>query len=117
MNAKCRMQNAKLIRIAILYFAFCILHFSASAQTPTDRLIARALESNTAYETLSYLSDEIGPRLSGSANAALAVKYTTEQYRAWGFEVVDEPVMVPHWVRGVETASLPSHRGQKIILT
>src|SRR5258708_22405047 len=109
MNAKCRMQNAKLIRIAILHFAFCILHFSASAQTPTDGLIARALESNTAYETLSYLSDEIGPRLSGSANATLAVKYTTERFRSWGIDVVNEKVMVPHWVRGEERAELVSH--------
>jgi carboxypeptidase Q len=118
MNAKCKMQNAKLIGLSILHFAFCILHFSASAQTNnTDRLIARALESPSAWETLSYLTDEIGPRLSGSKNAALAVKYATERFRSWGIDVADEKVMVPHWVRGEERATLVSHNDQKIVLT
>ena len=28
-----------------------------------------------------------------------------------------EPVMVPHWVRGIERATLVSHRNQNIVLT
>ena len=100
--------------------ALCVvllLAVTASAQTNPERLISAALESNDAWETLSYLTDEIGPRLSGSSNAALAVQYTTERFRSWGIDVANEKVMVPHWVRGEETASLVSHHNQKIVLT
>ena len=90
--------------------------FAASAQT-TAEIIQRELASSQAYETLSYLSDSIGPRLTGSANAAAAVRWTTERFRSWGINVRAEKVMVPHWVRGAESASLPSHRMQKIVLT
>jgi len=100
------------------YFALPLLFAAAlSAQTAGEKLIQSELASSQAYETLSYLTDEIGPRLSGSSNAALAVKYTTERFRSWGIDVVNEKVMVPHWVRGREEAQLVSHRNQKIILT
>src|SRR5689334_2298058 len=87
------------------------------AQDATDKIIDRALASNSAWETLAHLTDNIGPRLSGSRNAAIAVKYTTDRFREWGIDVHDEKVMVPHWVRGEERASLVSHHDQKIVLT
>jgi len=87
------------------------------AQDAADKVIDRALTSNSAWETLAHLTDNIGPRLSGSRNAAIAVKYTTDRFREWGIDVHDEKVMVPHWVRGEEHASLVSHNNQKIVLT
>ena len=123
MNSKCKIQNSKLRPPLILHFAFCILNFvlatSLFAQevTTTDKIIDRALTSDSAWATLSHLTDEIGPRLTGSRNAAVAVKYTTERFREWGIDVRNEKVMVPHWVRGEERASLVSHNGQKIVLT
>ena len=98
-----------------------VLALPIAAQTATQRsaekLAAAALTSNTGFETLEYLSDEIGPRLSGSKGAALAVKWTTERFRSWGIDVRNEPVKVPHWVRGEEQARLVSHNDQKIVLT
>jgi hypothetical protein len=117
------MQNAKLSSLLILHSAFCILHFAVAVTllgqdaTSTDRVIDRALASTSAWETLAHLTDNIGPRLTGSRNAAIAVKYTTERFREWGIDVRDEKVMVPHWVRGEERASLVSHNDQKIVLT
>jgi carboxypeptidase Q len=87
------------------------------AQPATDRLIAHALHHSQAYEITAHLSDNIGPRLSGSAGAALAVKWTTEKYREWGIPVRNEKVIVPHWVRGAERARLVSHNDQTIVLT
>lgn len=101
-----------------LLFLFALPAFAQDAAPQNaERLMMRALESNTAWETLSYLTDEIGPRLSGSRGAALAVKWTTERFRSWGIEVRNEPVIVPHWVRGEERASLVTHNHQKIVLT
>ena len=104
-------------RIAVLS-AFCLLPSALLfGQDVADQIVTRELQSSQSYEILSHLTDEIGPRLSGSPNAAAAVRWTTERFRAWGIDVRDEPVMVPHWVRGREEASLVSHRNQNIVLT
>jgi len=94
-----------------------LLATAVYAQSPADRIIERELASTRAYETLSYLTDNIGPRLSGSKGAELAVKWTTKQLRDWGFDVRNEKVMVPHWVRGIERGRLVSHNDQKVVLT
>ena len=101
-----------LLAIAVVF----ALATSALAQD-ADRLVTSALSNIRAYETLSYLTDEIGARPSGSANAARAVQWTTERFREWGIDAHTEKVTVPHWVRGDERASLVSHNDQKIVLT
>ncbi|HEX2123152.1 MAG TPA: peptidase M28 family protein, partial [Thermoanaerobaculia bacterium] len=87
------------------------------SQATAERIIDYTLANSRAYDTLSYLTDNIGPRLSGSKGAELAVKWTTRQLRAWGFDARNEAVMVPHWVRGAERARLVSHNDQRIVLT
>lgn len=100
-----------------LFTAFVVLltALPAAAQQ-TERLIDHILANSRAYEHLSHLTDEIGPRLSGSANAEKAVRWTTGQFRSWGIDVRNEPVMVPHWVRGDERGRLVSH-DQPLVLT
>jgi carboxypeptidase Q len=95
------------------------LALPAFAQTDANaqRVIDHILANSQAYETLSYLTDNIGPRLSGSKGAALAVDYTTKKFREWGIDVRQEPVTVPHWVRGEERGRLVSHNDQKLVLT
>jgi carboxypeptidase Q len=88
---------------------------SLSAQQP-ESLIDYILKSSRAYDHLSHLTDQIGPRLSGSANAEKAVRWTTQQFRTWRIDVRNEPVMVPHWVRGEERGRLVSH-DQPLVLT
>jgi len=87
------------------------------AQSPVERIIATELTSAQAYETLSYLTDYIGARPSGSKGAALAVSWATERFRSWGIDVRNERVRVPHWVRGEESASIVSHNDQRLVLT
>lgn len=86
-------------------------------QGQVDRLVESELRASEAWGILAHLSDNIGPRLSGSPQAAEAVRWTTERFRQWGIMVRNERVMVPHWVRGEEKASLLSHFDQKIIVT
>ena len=85
-----------------------------SAQTVTElRQIQRAaLESDYAYRQVAHLANNIGPRLSGSAQAGKAVEYVSAQLKNVGCEVTLEKVMVPHWVRGQETAALVQYPGQ-----
>ncbi|HEX9163636.1 MAG TPA: M20/M25/M40 family metallo-hydrolase [Thermoanaerobaculia bacterium] len=88
-----------------------------TAQQTGERLMAAALNSTAGYETLAYLTDHIGPRLSGSPNAALAVDWTRNRFRSWGIDAYTEKVIVPHWVRGEESATLVSHNNQRLVLT
>jgi carboxypeptidase Q len=82
-----------------------------------------ALSDDYAYRQLAYLTDNIGPRAIGSAQAAAAVQYVADELRKLGLEVRLEEVKVPHWIRGVETAELVEYLGQapgtsqKIVLT
>ena len=70
-----------------------------------------------------HLTDNIGPRLAGSAQAQQAVDYVAAEMRKLGAEVQLEKTTVPHWVRGAETGELLSWPGQtpgtaqKIVLT
>jgi len=82
-----------------------------------------ALASDYALKQTAYLCNNIGPRLSGSPQAARAVEYVAAEMRKLGLEVKLEKTMVPHWVRGVETGQLVQFPGmaagttQKVVLT
>ena len=70
-----------------------------------------ALASDYAYRQVAHLSNNIGPRLTGSAQAQKAVEYVAAELKALGLEVQLEKVTVPHWVRGEETAALVEFPG------
>jgi Zn-dependent M28 family amino/carboxypeptidase len=76
------------------------------------RLQQAALGSDYAYKQVAHLANNIGPRLSGSVQAQKAVGYVAGELKAIGCEVQLEKVMVPHWVRGEETATLVQFPGQ-----
>src|SRR5207244_1766350 len=65
-----------------------------------------ALAGDYAFNQVAHLANNIGPRLTGSAQAAKAVEYVAAEMKTLGCEVQLEKVMVPHWVRGIETAEL-----------
>src|SRR5205823_7041828 len=86
--------------------------FSPQTLAELKRLQQAALSSDYAYKQVTHLANNIGPRLSGSTQAAKAVEYIASQLKAIGCEVYLEKVMVPHWVRGEETAALVQFPGQ-----
>jgi carboxypeptidase Q len=86
--------------------------FSPQTLSELKQLQQAALESDYAYRQVAHLANNIGPRLSGSAQAAKAVEYVANELKAIGCEVELEKVMVPHWVRGEETAALIEFPGQ-----
>ncbi|MEY2600752.1 MAG: hypothetical protein QOJ36_71 [Verrucomicrobiota bacterium] len=96
--------------------------FSSQTLADLKRLQQAALSSDYAYRQVAHLADNIGPRLTGSAQAAKAVQYVAGELKAIGCEVELEKVMVPHWIRGEETAALVQFPGmaenttQKVVL-
>jgi carboxypeptidase Q len=72
----------------------------------------RALTSDWAFERLADLTDKIGPRPSGSVQAEAAVEQIAAALRSEGLKVTLQPVRVPHWVRGTESAELVEYPGR-----
>jgi carboxypeptidase Q len=76
-----------------------------------DRLIDAALRDTTGYHQLGVLVDRFGHRLSGSESLERAIDWILDEMRRDGLQNVrGEPVTVPHWVRGAESATLVSPR-------
>ena len=86
--------------------------FSPQTLSELKQLQKAALESDYAYRQVAHLANNIGPRLSGSAQAAKALEYVAAELKALSCDVQLEKVMVPHWVRGEETAALVQFPGQ-----
>ncbi|MBI4544129.1 MAG: M20/M25/M40 family metallo-hydrolase [Gemmatimonadetes bacterium] len=82
---------------------------SARYRAAADRLIDAALRDSAAYARLTELVDRFGPRFSGTENLERALDWILAEMKKDGLENVrGEPVMVPHWVRGAESAELLS---------
>lgn len=96
-----------------------------SPQTLADlsSIMRAARQSDYAYRQTAYLSNNIGPRLSGSPQAERAVQYVADEMRKLGLEVKLQKLSVPHWVRGEERAELIAFAGmapgttQKVVIT
>jgi carboxypeptidase Q len=81
------------------------------------KIVATARADRGAYTKLAYLTDHIGNRLSGSPQLDQAIAWAAGTLRLDADEVHTEKVMVPHWVRGTESAALvaPVERDLPII--
>src|SRR5207302_866714 len=85
--------------------------FSPQTLAELKRLQQAALSSDYAYRQVAHLADNIGPRLTGSVQAAKAVEYVAGELKAIGCEVQLENVMVPHWVGGEAYGEAVVYRG------
>ena len=71
--------------------------------TNIKSLFNSVLKDGKSYEWLRDLTQNIGGRLSGSPEAAKAVVWGEKLMNTIGLDSVWlQPVMVPHWVRGVK---------------
>jgi carboxypeptidase Q len=109
--------------IAAALLSLPLKNLSAQSGTPiadkyretADRIIAAALKDSSAWNRLALFTDTFGPRLSGSQSLERAIDWVIAEMKRDGLQNVrGEPVMVPHWVRGEESASLVSPRATKL---
>jgi carboxypeptidase Q len=116
------MTRAVLPAAAIIALAAAVAFKGANAQPSSwidqyranaDRIIKEATSSQFAWDRLAELTDTYGNRLSGSENLQRAIAWAVETMKKDGLENVrTEKVMVPHWVRGTESAVIvdpPEH--------
>lgn len=91
----------------------------AGVEDPTSRTLREtSLADSGAYAIVQSLTDEVGPRLSGSPGMQAAIAWGVRTMQAAGLARVHaEPVTVPHWERGVETAAMTAPRAQPLAVT
>lgn len=116
-------------KIVLTTLCAALISTGAFAATPGNdpaalaKIRDTALKGDYAWERLADMTDLIGPRLSGSVGNAAAVTQVADAMRKLGARVTLQPVKVPHWVRGAESAELVEYQGrpqgitQKVVLT
>jgi carboxypeptidase Q len=88
---------------------------TATGATGTDPTVQRIMDTilagRGAYDRLVTLCDSFGHRLSGSPELEQAIGWARDTLSQEGHENVRlEPVMIPKWVRGEESAVMVSPR-------
>jgi len=64
-----------------------------------------ALSRGKAHEDLRSLCKDIGARITGSAEAQMAVEWSEAKMKSYGFDTVYlQEITVPHWERGTKEA-------------
>ena len=97
----------------------------AAAQTPTPiadryrdaatRIIQTAQADSAAWDRIATLTDTYGHRLSGSRALEQAIDWILAEMKKDGLDSAwTEPVKIPHWVRGQESAELVSPRKARL---
>ncbi len=85
-----------------------------------ELIFEEALSDNTAYESLRYLTKEIGGRLPNSPEVREAVRFTAELMRYAGADTIFyQEMMVRNWTRGEEAAVIISavHGNRKVTIS
>ncbi|HKE95537.1 MAG TPA: M20/M25/M40 family metallo-hydrolase [Povalibacter sp.] len=84
----------------------------ATAATLRDQAIA----GSKAFEHVSSLVTEVGPRPAGSAADAAAVRWALNRLGTLGLsQVRSQDVLVPHWVRGTAEVSITAPFPQPLV--
>ncbi len=90
---------------------------AATYQAVADSLIRGATADSAAYDRLGRLVDTFGHRLSGSASLEAAIDWILARMKEDGLERVrGEPVSVPRWTRGAESAELVKPRAARLAM-
>ncbi len=105
------MTPFKTLLLALAIPAIAESQSAATYRQTADRLIDAAMKDSAAWNRIAELTDTFGHRLSGSTALERAIDWTIAKMKADGLDNVrGEPVMVPHWVRGTESAELITPR-------
>jgi hypothetical protein len=94
------------IQVETPQFAKPLTPAEKAAQELDEKIIADEVKNSEIMANLQYISDVIGPRLTGSSQLKRANEYTAEKMKSYGLENVHlEPWSIPvGWERG--TASI-----------
>lgn len=105
----------------ILSISLILISISSYAQTDSTfikKVYDEALERGESYENLRSLCKDVGARISGSAEAEMAIEWGERLLNSYGFDKVYlQEIKVPHWERGTkEAAWIINEKGETIKL-
>ena len=90
-------------------------HDIQSYRDVAEEIINTAMDGDQRFEYLTLFADTFGHRFSGSESLENSIDWIVEEMKKDGFDTVrTQDVMVPHWVRGQESATLTSPRRKKL---
>ena len=108
-----------LLMMFVVHFTFAQSEntFFKSDSITIKKIADDVMTNGGAYENLRFLCKKVGPRLSGSDNAAKAILATKKMLEDAGADTVYlQPCMVTHWVRGEKEEGYTLIDGKKLSL-
>src|SRR5207244_7076425 len=110
-------NRSSIVAAAAAFAALCAHPASAAGQdltvdtTGAAALIDQALNHSAVMENLQYLTDVIGPRLTGSPAARRANEWTLERFRDYGLDAhLEQWNFGGTWARGPMWARMTAPR-------
>lgn len=112
------MQGALRMKSSLTILAFILLpSLSFASAKEHKRILDAAMANQHAYEQLAYLTDHFAPRFSGSENLERAIEWGAAQMKEAGLKnIIKQPVRVPNWQRGEESAMMLAPSQRKIAM-
>ena len=96
----------KQILSIILFFSFHHVSAQKADSVFIRSIYDQALEHGESYKNLRSLCKDIGARITGSAEAEMAVKWGEQLLKSYHFDKVYlQEIKVPHWERGTKEAA------------
>jgi len=94
------------IAFLFIFISVTIISFGQTDSTFIRKVYDEALEKGESYENLRSLCKDVGARITGSAEAEMAVKWGEKLLSSYGFDKVYlQKIKVPHWERGNKEAA------------
>lgn len=91
--------------LSVFLLLTCSVYSQQSDSAFIRTIYNHALSDGHAYENLRSLCKDVGARLSGSAEAEMAVEWSQKLFESYRFDKVYlQPIMVPYWTRGTTEA-------------
>jgi len=93
---------------SFIFILFALIVSTSSAQNDSvfiRQIYNEALSNGNSYEDLRSLCKDIGARITGSAEAAMAIQWGKNKMESYDFDrVYLQEIQVPHWERGTKEA-------------
>jgi carboxypeptidase Q len=97
------MNDMKKITLLLLLSVFGGVLFAQKDSTFIRKIYDEALDRGQCYENLRVLCKDVGARLTGSAEAVMAIEWAENLLDSYGFDhVYLQKIKVPHWERGTK---------------
>lgn len=106
----------KILLITILFYV--VNTYAQKDSIFIRKIYNEALEKGESYENLKTLCKDIGARITGSAEAEMAINWGEKLLKSYGFDKVYlQEIKVPHWERGTkEAAWIINSKGETVKL-